>query len=51
MDYVAAELNNDNSSTRSAVLVKAYSLAEVRQSFPGYYGDTKAFLQALQLTK
>jgi ppGpp synthetase/RelA/SpoT-type nucleotidyltranferase len=50
-DYLKAELNNNNLPSRNAVLVKAYSVAEVRKSFPGYYGDTKAFLQALQLTK
>jgi ppGpp synthetase/RelA/SpoT-type nucleotidyltranferase len=50
-DYLKAELRNNNLSNSNAVLVKAYSVAEVRKSFPGYYGDTKAFLQALQLTK
>jgi hypothetical protein len=51
-DYLNAELKNNKLSNRNnAVLVKAYSVAEVCKSFPGYYGDTKAFLQALQLTK
>jgi len=49
--YLKAELKNKDLPNRNAVLVKAYSVAEVRKSFPGYYGDTKAFLQALQLVK
>jgi ppGpp synthetase/RelA/SpoT-type nucleotidyltranferase len=51
LDYLNAELKNNKLPSRNAVLVKAYSVAEVRKSFPGYYGDTKAFLQALQLSK
>jgi ppGpp synthetase/RelA/SpoT-type nucleotidyltranferase len=48
-NYLASELENGNVPNRSAVLVKAYSLDEVREAFPGYYGDTKAFLRALHL--
>ena len=48
-NYVESELSNSNQNHRSSVLVKAYSFAEVRQSFPGYYGDTKLFLKALNL--
>jgi hypothetical protein len=48
-NYLSSELKNENGPNRSAVLVKAYSLDEVREAFPGYYGDTKAFLRALRL--
>ena len=48
--YLQSELRNANSSTRSSVLAKAYSIGEVRAAFPGYYGDTRAFLDALSLS-
>jgi hypothetical protein len=50
-NYLSSEMNNENMPNRSAVLVNAYSLDEVREAFPGYYGDTKSFLQALGLIK
>ncbi|MCU1251766.1 MAG: hypothetical protein JWQ49_4795 [Edaphobacter sp.] len=50
-NYLQSEMQNANSSTRSSVLATAYSFSEVRKAFPGYYGDTKAFLRALQLTQ
>jgi putative GTP pyrophosphokinase len=48
-NYLASELANKNHPSRSTVLVKAYSIREVREAFPGYYGDTKAFLCSLHL--
>ncbi len=48
-NYLASELENESHPHRSTVLVKAYSVREVREAFPGYYGDTKDFLRSLQL--
>ena len=48
-NYLQSELRNANSPTRSSVLAKAFSFGEVRAAFPGYYGDTRAFLKALRL--
>jgi ppGpp synthetase/RelA/SpoT-type nucleotidyltranferase len=47
--YRAVEQANAKFPNRSAVLVSAYSLADVKQAYPGYYGDTKAFLTELGL--
>jgi ppGpp synthetase/RelA/SpoT-type nucleotidyltranferase len=49
--YLAAEQANANFPTRSAVLVSAHSLADVKQGYPGYYGDTKAFLVELEFLR
>ncbi len=48
--YLASEKENTNYPNRSAVLVKAHSFKEVRQAYPGFYGDTRAFLRAIRLT-
>lgn len=48
-NYLQSEMQNANLPMRSSVLATAYSLSEVRKAFPGYYGDTRAFLRALHL--
>jgi ppGpp synthetase/RelA/SpoT-type nucleotidyltranferase len=42
--YRRAERENRDLPNKSAVLVSADSLEEVREAYPGYYGDAKAFL-------
>jgi hypothetical protein len=43
--YLETEERNLQFPNRSAVLATAYSLADLRVAYPGYYGDTHAFLQ------
>jgi len=47
--YRAVEQENEKFPNRSAVLVSAASITEVRQAYPGFYGDTKAFLEEIGL--
>jgi hypothetical protein len=49
--YLASEKENANYPNRSTVLVKAHSLKEVEQAYPGFYGDTQEFLRAMQLVR
>ncbi len=49
--YLASEKENANYPNRSAVLVKAHSVKEVEQAYPGFYGDTHAFLHAAGLVQ
>jgi hypothetical protein len=49
--YLASEKANANFPHRSAVLVKAHSLKEVEQAYPGFYGDTEEFLRAAGLVR
>jgi hypothetical protein len=48
--YLASEKANANFPHRSTVLVKAHSVKEVEQAYPGFYGDTQEFLRAAQLS-
>jgi ppGpp synthetase/RelA/SpoT-type nucleotidyltranferase len=48
LNYRFLEQANANLPNRSTVLVSANSLAEVKQGYPGYYGDTQAFLTELE---
>jgi len=43
--YLETEERNLRFPNRSAVLATAYSLADLRAAYPGYYGDTAAFLE------
>ena len=47
--YLASEEANASYPHRSTVLVKAHSFKEVKQAYPGFYGDTTAFLRAIRL--
>jgi hypothetical protein len=47
--YGAREKEIGADPQRSVVLVSADSLAELREAYPSYYGDTEAFLQAVAL--
>ncbi|MCU1297359.1 MAG: RelA/SpoT domain protein [Acidobacteriaceae bacterium] len=48
--YLEAEQRNARFPHRSAVLATAYSLAQLREAYPGYYGDTYACLKNTGLT-
>jgi hypothetical protein len=45
--YADAERENASFPHRSAVLVSVRSVQELREAFPSYYGDTRAFLADL----
>ncbi len=47
-EYAQAEFRNKETNSRSAVLVSAYSLNQLREAFLSYYGDTTAFLDTLK---
>jgi ppGpp synthetase/RelA/SpoT-type nucleotidyltranferase len=49
--YLESEKENTNYPNRSTVLVKAHSFKEVQQAYPGFYGDTEAFLYATELVR
>jgi hypothetical protein len=49
--YLETEERNLQFPNRSAVLATAYSLADLRKAYPGYYGDTHAFLQDTELDR
>jgi hypothetical protein len=49
--YMASEKENTNFPHRSTVLVKAHSFREVEQAYPGFYGDTKAFLRGVRMVQ
>jgi hypothetical protein len=46
--YANAERKNRNIAGRTAVLVSASSVNQLRGAFPSYYGDTKAFLDEVE---
>lgn len=46
--YAAAERKNRHITGRTAVLVSALSVNQLRSAFPSYYGDTKAFLDEVE---
>jgi hypothetical protein len=46
--YADAERKNRNILGRTAVLVSALSVNQLRSAFPSYYGDTKAFLDEVE---
>jgi hypothetical protein len=46
--YANAERKNRNIAGRTAVLVSALSVNQLRSAFPSYYGDTKAFLDEVE---
>lgn len=48
-EYLGSEERNAKFPHRSTVLVTAYSLDEARKAYPGFYGDTKAFLREAKL--
>jgi hypothetical protein len=47
-EYNKAERRNQIHEGRSAVLVSAISINQLRNAFPSYYGDTKAFLDEIE---
>jgi hypothetical protein len=47
-EYSAAELTLDLMSSRKAVLVSAYSINQLREAFPSYYGDTTNFIEEIK---
>jgi len=47
--YHLAELENANLPKRSAVLVSADSMQGLKDAFPSYYGDTKAFVNHVNI--
>lgn len=47
-EYANAERKNRVIQGRTAVLVSAMSLSQLRSAFPSYYGDTKAFLDEVE---
>lgn len=47
LTYANAEISNENNPNRSAVLVSADSIEDVKKAFPSYYGNTHAFLNAV----
>jgi hypothetical protein len=47
-DYSAAERNNQTDSSKSAVLVSASSVDELRLGYPSYYGDAQVFLREIE---
>jgi hypothetical protein len=47
--YTRAERESANFPGRSVVLVSANSLTEVRNAYPAFHGDTRAFLRELGL--
>jgi ppGpp synthetase/RelA/SpoT-type nucleotidyltranferase len=47
-EYGNAERKNQLFQGRSAVLVSALSVNQLRGAFPSYYGDTKAFLDEVE---
>lgn len=46
--YAHAERKNSQIQGRTAVLVSAVSVNQLRSAFPSYYGDTKAFLDEVE---
>jgi len=47
-EYKRAELRNHDFPSRSAVLVAARSVDELRAAYPSYYGNTQAFLDVVK---
>jgi len=47
-EYREAETRNKPFQGKSAVLVTASSVNQLRRAFPSYYGDTKAFLKEIE---
>ena len=47
-EYNLIEQRNASDPTRSAVLVTAASVIQLREAFPSYYGDTSAFLGEIE---
>jgi hypothetical protein len=47
-EYGEAELKNRDSTSRTAVLVSAYSVYQLRLAFLSYWGDTSAFIDTLK---
>jgi hypothetical protein len=47
-EYNKAERRNQILQGRSAVLVSAISINQLRDAFPSYYGDTKSFLDEVE---
>lgn len=47
-EYAAAEIRNMESIGRTAVLVSASSVNQLRQAFLGYYGDTSGFINTMK---
>jgi len=47
-EYRNAERRNQPLQNRTAVLVSATSVDQLRNAFPSYYGDTKAFLDEVE---
>jgi hypothetical protein len=45
--YAAKEKEIGDDPNRSAVLVSVDSLADLKEAYPSYYGDTEAFLKAV----